>query len=96
MEPSWYQNGIPNRSYIESAEKSKKHIKTIGISMILWVPGVEVGTQNRAKIDQNLKPKLKCLLASIFDRFWWFLGGKLGGKIEPRSIKKRSRKALEK
>ena len=45
--------------------------------MILWVLGVEVGTQNRAKIDQNLKPKLKCLLASIFDRFWCTWGGKL-------------------
>ena len=28
------------------------------------------------------------ILASIFHRFWWILGAKLGGKIEPRSKKK--------
>ena len=28
------------------------------------------------------------ILASIFHRFWWVLGAKLGGKIEPRSKKK--------
>ena len=48
--------------------------------MILGVLGVEVGTRNRSKIDQNLKPKMGCLLASIFDGFWWILGGKLGVK----------------
>ena len=28
------------------------------------------------------------ILASIFHRFWWVLGAKLGRKIEPRSKKK--------
>ena len=46
---------------------------------------VQVGSKNRSTIDQNLKSKMGCLLASIFDAFLSFLGGKLGGKIEPRS-----------
>ena len=45
--------------------------------------------QNSIKIDQKLKPKMDCLLASIFDGFWWVLGAKLGGKIEPRAIENR-------
>ena len=48
--------------------------------MILGVLGVEVGTRNQSKIDQNLKPKMGCLLASIFDGFWWIWEGKLGVK----------------
>ena len=61
-----------------------------------WVRRVQVGSQKRSKIDQNLKSKMGCLLASIFDAFWSFFGGKLGGKIEPRSIKNRSKKASKK
>ena len=36
------------------------------------------------------------ILASIFDRFWWILGAKLGGKIEPRSIKNGIEKTMKK
>ena len=36
----------------------------------------------------NWKSKLECLLASIFIGFWRVLGGKLGGKMEPKSIEK--------
>ena len=32
--------------------------------------------------------KMKCILASIFSRFWWILGGMLGAKIEQKSIPK--------
>ena len=60
--------------------------------MILGVLGVEVCTRNRSKIDQNLKPKTGCFLASIFDGFWWILEGKLGGKTEPRSAKINSKR----
>ena len=48
------------------------------------------------KIDANLKSNIKCLLASIFCGFWWVLGTKLGGKIEPRSIKNGIEKTIEK
>ena len=61
-----------------------------------WVRRVQVGCQNRSKIDQNLKSKMGSLLASIFNGFWWVLGGKLGGKIELRSIKNRFKKASKK
>ena len=61
-----------------------------------WVRRVQVGSKNQSKIDQNLKSKLECLLASIFHRFWWVLGGKLGRKIEPRSIKNGIEKTMKK
>ena len=64
--------------------------------MILEVLGVQVGAKNRSKIDQKLKPKMDCLLASIFNGFWWIFGGMLGGKMEPRSIQEGIEKAMEK
>ena len=60
------------------------------------VRGVQVGSQNRSKIDRNLKSKIERLLASIFGGFWRVWGGKLGGKIEPRSTKNRCQKSIEK
>ena len=56
--------------------KAKHAYKTNRMSMILWVRGSQVGNQNRSKIDQNLKSKMECLLAPIFDGFWWVLGAK--------------------
>ena len=64
--------------------------------MILKVLEIEVGSKNGSKIDQKLKPKMDCLLASIFDGFWWVLGGKLGWKIEPRAKKNRLKDASTK
>ena len=69
---------------------------TLGKTMILRVQGVEVGSQNRSKIDQKTKSTWEGILASIFHRFWWILGAKLGGKIEPRSIKNGIEKMTEK
>ena len=39
---------------------------------------------------------MDCLLASIFDGFWWVLGSKLGCKIEPRAKQKSIEKRIEK
>ena len=36
------------------------------------------------------------ILGSIFNGFWWIFGGKLGGKMEPRSIQEGIEKAMEK
>ena len=58
--------------------------------------GVEVGSKNQSTIDQKLKPKMDCLLASIFGGFWWLWGGKLGRKIEQRANKNGSKKASKK
>ena len=55
--------------------------------MILKVAHVEVEGQNLFKIDEKSKSKMGCVLATIFDGFWWVLGGKLGRKIEPRANK---------
>ena len=35
-----------------------------------------------------MESKMECILASIFDTFQWILGGKLGGKIDQKSIRK--------
>ena len=42
-----------------------------------------------------MKATSEGILASIFDGFWWILGGKLGGKMEPRSIQKGIEKTIE-
>ena len=47
--------------------------------------------KNRSKIDEKSRSKTACVLASIFHRFWWLLGGKLGMKTEPRCLQNRSR-----
>ena len=39
---------------------------------------------------------MDCILASIFERFWWILGGKLGSKIEQKSIPKGIEKVMKK
>ena len=64
--------------------------------MILEVPGVEVGSNNPSKNDQKMKSTWEGILASIFNGFWWILGGKLGGKIEPRGIKNGIEKTMKK
>ena len=38
-------------------------------------------------------PEVKSSIESIFDRFWWVFGAKLGGEIEPGSNKNRPKKA---
>ena len=57
-------------------------------------------TKNQSTINRKLKPKMDCLLASIFDEFWRVLGSKLGCKMKPRakqkSIEKRIEKIMEK
>ena len=86
----------PNSILSWKCREAKSAFKTNRISMILWVRRSQVGNQNRSKIDQNLKSKMECLLASIFNGFWWVLGANLGWKIDPRSIKNRSQRASEK
>ena len=72
MEASWHQH----RSKIDVNFEKRFFEKTffsIGKTVILRVQGVEVGSPNRSKINQKLKPKMDCLLASIlvdFCRFW--------------------------
>ena len=39
---------------------------------------------------------MECLLASIFNGFWWFLGGKFGAQIEEKSIPKGIKNSISK
>ena len=81
MEPSWHQNRskIDANCEVRFFEKSCSRCSGGSIFEIL---GVEVGSKNRLKIDQKMKSTREGILASIFDRFWWILGAKLGAKIE--------------
>ena len=45
-----------------------------------------------ANIDQQMESKMECILASIFERFCWILGAKLGGKIDQKSHRKNDAK----
>jgi len=74
----------------------KNYCKTNEILMIFQGSGVEVGIKNQSKIHQKIKPKMDCLLASIFGGFWWVLGGKLACKIEPRAKTNRLKNASKK
>ena len=74
----------------------KKHCFSLEKTMILRVQGVEVGGKNRCKIDKNMESRWEDILGSIFSGFWWIFGGKLGGKMEPRSTQEGIEKAMEK
>ena len=69
--------------------KRKNQLNTSRL-MFSWLSGLQVGSKNRSKIDQKRSSTWEGILASIFERFWWILGGKLGSKIEQKSIKRRS------
>ena len=74
----------------------KKRCFSLGKTMILRVQGVEVGGKNRCKIDKKMESRWEDILGSIFSGFWWIFGGKLGGKMEPRSFQEGIEKAMEK
>ena len=63
--------------------------------MILWLRGLRVGSQNRSQINPNLKSKMECLLASMFDGFWLVFGSENRSKIDQKSIPKGIRKMIE-
>ena len=48
------------------------------------------------KIDQKMESRWEGILASLFNGFWWSFGGKLGWKMEPRSIQEAIEKGKEK
>ena len=61
-----------------------------------FIKCVQVESQNQPKIDQKMESKMECILASIFERFCWILGAKLGGKIDQKSIKNHIEKTMQK
>ena len=87
MEPCWH----PNRSNIDATCEKRffeKSCSPCSGGLIFWVRGVQVGSKNRLKINQKRSSTWEGILASIFERFWWILGGKLGSKIKQKSIQK--------
>ena len=67
--------------------------------MIFEVSGVEVGSNNRLKIDAKMESKLECLVALIFDGFWCQFGSILDKKnrstVHPKSIPRGIQKMIE-
>ena len=57
MEASWHQNRIENWYELRIRVFQKTTGKQ-GKSMIFWFPGVEVGSQNRSKINQKMVSKI--------------------------------------
>ena len=90
--PKWRQVGTNIGSKIDISFE-KRFFESRGLpaagARLLRIGGPKL----EAKIDQKLKPKMDCLLASIFGGFWLFLVGKLGWKIEPRANKNRFQNA---
>ena len=70
----------------------KKPCFSLGKTMILKDPGVEVGSKNRSKIYQKRRSTWEGILTSIFHRFWWILGAKL----EPSWHQKPTKNGCEK
>ena len=95
MEACWHQNQWKIDTNCEKRFFDKSCSRCSG-GLILEGPRYEVGIKNQSKIDQKLKPKMDCLLASIFGGFWWVLGGKLVCKIEPRAKRNRLKNASKK
>ena len=95
MEPSWHQNGIKNRCLLGRTIFLKSCSGCSGGSIFqdLWV---QIGSKHRPKTDQKMESKMECILASIFERFCWILGAKLGGKIDQKSIKNHIEKTMQK
>ena len=92
LAPKWDQKSM----LTSKGRFYKSTYKTNRILMIFEVRGVEKSIKNLSKIDQKMKSTWDGILASIFHRFWWILGAKLGGKIEPRSMQKGIEKTIEK
>ena len=98
----WTENG--GKLALKSEPKSILALKQknqLNISPLMpnWVRRVQVGSKKRSKIDQNLKSKMGCLLASVFDGFWLFWEASWGGKWSQERTKidlKTHRKNCEK
>ena len=88
LAPKWHQKSI-------STLKAENQLNASRLAFS-WLSGVEVESQNRPKIDQKTESKMDGILASIFLGFWSILGGKLGGKPEPRSTQKGIEKRCKK
>jgi len=95
MEACWHQNRWKIDTNCEKRFLDKSCSRCSG-GLIREVPGVEVGSKNPSKNDQKMKSTWEGILASIFNGFWGILGGKLGGKIEPRGTKNGIEKTMKK
>ena len=83
MEVCWHQN----RSKIDP-NFEKRFFEKTSFSLRNYYNFEDSGDRSwreiRWKIDQKMKPTWEGILTSIFHRFWWVLGPKLGRKIHPR------------
>ena len=83
MKPSWDQNGIKNRCELRMAFFQWK-------TLFFEIKWVQVGSQNRSKIDQKTESKMDGILALIFFDFGGFWEASWEGKWSQNRSKKRS------
>ena len=67
----------------------KKHRKTNVKINILGSAEGQVGVKIGPKMGPKTENPIRCILTSIFDRFWSILGPKLGWEMELKPIKNR-------
>ena len=60
-----------------------------GKTTLFEIQQVQVGSKHIPSIDQKIECKIQCILASIFERFWWILGAKLGPSWKQVGLKNR-------
>ena len=68
MEPSWHPNGIKNVHNFERRFFEKSCSRCSG-GTIFEIQGVEVGSQDRSKIDQKRNSTWEDILVSILGKF---------------------------
>ena len=67
----------PKIGLISKMRKPETAYKTNIIAMKNEVSGIGKSNKHPSQIDQKMKPKIQCILASIFARFCWVWGAKL-------------------
>ena len=68
MEACWHQDRIKNRCQLRKADFAKTIEKQMNVHCFLQFLGSKLA-KDQSKFDQKMKPKMDCLLASIFDGF---------------------------
>ena len=84
--PSWGKNGMQNRYQLREAIFQKSYSRGHG-GLIFGFQGVEVGSQNRTKIDFERIPKQIPFIETILIDFGSIWGPSWPPKTEPRGAK---------
>jgi len=85
MKPNCHQNGVKNRVL---CKYGKSNLDLAWLSPN-GVPGVELGSNDQPKIDQTIRPRRDCILASMFDSMLVPIWLHFNSQIHQRPIQNR-------